>query len=62
MITYLHAYFMNIAKFDTSISLFNLLMLQVGQGEYAMKFRTGNTIIFYSISRKSVNQNSIRIK
>ena len=53
---------MNIAKFDTSISLFNLLMLQIGQGEYAMKFRTGNTIIFYSISRKSVNQNSIRIK
>jgi hypothetical protein len=36
---------MNIAKFDTSFSLFNLLILQVGQVEHAMKFRTGNTFI-----------------
>ena len=54
MITYLHAYFMNIAKFDTSISLFNLLMLQVGQGEYAMKFRKGNTIFFFIVYRERV--------
>ena len=46
MITYLHAHFMNIAKFDRSISLFNLLILQIGQVEHAITFRTGNTIMF----------------
>jgi hypothetical protein len=36
---------MTIAKFDTSFSLFNLLILQVGQVEHTMKFRTGNKFI-----------------
>jgi hypothetical protein len=36
---------MNIAKIDTSFSLFNLLIVQVGQVEHAMKFRPGNTFI-----------------
>jgi hypothetical protein len=36
---------MNIAKFDTSFFLFNLLILQVGQVEDVMEFRTGNTFI-----------------
>jgi len=62
MITYLHVHFMNIAKYDTSFSLFNLLILQVGQVDHAITFRTGNQYMFYSISIKSVNQHSIRIK
>jgi len=37
---------MNIAKFDTLFSLFNLLILQIGQMEHAIAFRTGNTFIF----------------
>ena len=40
---YLHVHFMNIVKFDTSFSLFNLLILQIGQVEHAITFRTGNT-------------------
>jgi len=36
---------MNIAKFNTSFSLFNLLILQVGQMEHAIQLRTGNTFI-----------------
>jgi hypothetical protein len=36
---------MNIAKLDTSFSLFNILILQVGQVEHVMEFRTGNTFI-----------------
>jgi hypothetical protein len=36
---------MNIAKFDISFFLFNLLILKVGQMEHVMEFRTGNTFI-----------------
>ena len=45
MDTYLHAHFMTIRKFDTLFSLFNLLILQVGQVEHAKKFPSGNTYI-----------------
>ena len=36
---------MKIAKFDTSFSVFNLLILQVGQVEHGITFQTGNTFI-----------------
>ena len=45
MDTYLHAHFMNIGKFDTLFSLFNVLILQAGQVEHAMKFPKGKTFI-----------------
>ena len=46
MNTHLHVHFMNIAKFETLFSLFNLLILQVCQVEHVIQFRTGNTFIF----------------